>query len=87
MANIRSAKKAHRASLRRHVYNARRAKAVKGAVKDIGKLISAKDKKAAEQLLATLYKALDKAAKAGTIKKNAAARMKSRITKRIRTLA
>ncbi|OGG58673.1 30S ribosomal protein S20 [Candidatus Kaiserbacteria bacterium RIFCSPHIGHO2_01_FULL_55_17] len=87
MANIRSAKKAHRASLRRRVFNARRTKASKGAVKDIARIIAAKDKKAAEGMLSALYKAIDKAAKNGTLKKNTAARMKSRISKRVRAIA
>ena len=87
MANIRSAKKAHRASLRRRVFNVRRTKAAKDAVKDIARFITAKDKKAAEAMLPALYKAIDKAAKNGTLKKNTAARMKSRISKRVRAIA
>ena len=87
MANIRSAKKAHRSSLRRRVFNARRTKAAKNVVKDIAKLIAAKDKKSAEGMLSALYKAIDKAAKGGTIKRNTAARMKSRLSKRVRAIA
>ena len=87
MANIRSAKKAHRASLRRRVFNVRRTKAAKDAVKDIARTIAAKDKKAAEAMLPALYKAIDKAAKGGTLKKNTAARMKSRLSKRVRAIA
>lgn len=87
MANTSSAKKAERAAKRRHVFNERRKKAMKDVVKDIAKLISAKRAKEAEAKLPALYKALDKAAKGGTIKKNAAARMKSRISKRIRAIA
>jgi len=70
MAKIKSAKKAHRASLKRRVFNARRTKAMKGAVKDIGKLIGSKDGKGAAAMLPALYKAIDK----------------SRLTKRIRAI-
>ena len=79
MANTSGAKKAHRASLRRRVFNARRKKTIHDTVK---KLSRAKGKDALE-MLPQLYQALDKAAKHGTITKNKAARMKSRLTKRI----
>ncbi|MBI4093472.1 30S ribosomal protein S20 [Candidatus Kaiserbacteria bacterium] len=86
MARTKSAKKAERAARRRGVFNARRKKAMKDAVKHIGKLIGAKQGKEAVAMLSTLYKALDKAVKGGTTKKNTAARMKSRIAKRIRAI-
>ena len=86
MANTSSAKKAERAAKRRRVFNARRKKAMKDAVKNVSRLAAAKDGGAAEAALPALYKALDKAAKNGTIKKNTAARMKSRITKRLRSV-
>jgi ribosomal protein S20 len=58
----------------------RRQKKVEVAVKDVKKLIG--DKKGADALkaLSLVYKALDKAAKAGTIKKGAADRKKSRLS-------
>jgi len=59
---------------------------MKDAVKRISKLIAAKDGKGATATLPALYKAIDKAAKGGTIKRNTAARMKSRISKRIRAI-
>ena len=83
MARIKSAKKAERAARRRRVFNERRKKAMKDVVKGISKLVGAKKAKEAEAMLPALYKALDKAAKGGTIKKNAAARMKLRISRRI----
>jgi len=87
MARTSSAKKAQRVALRRRVFNARRKKAMKDAVKNVSRLVAAKDGKAAEAALPALYKALDKAAKNGTIKKNTAARMKSRLTKRTAALS
>jgi small subunit ribosomal protein S20 len=83
MAKTSSAKKALRSSLRKKVFNVRRKKTMKEAVKETGKLILAKNEKGAEASMPALYKAIDKAAKHGTIKKNTAARMKSRIAKRL----
>ncbi len=87
MANTSSAKKAQRRAERRRVFNARRKKAMKDAVKDMGKLVLAKSAKEAMALLPTLYKAIDKAAKNGAIKRNTAARMKSRAAKALHSLA
>lgn len=87
MANTSSAKKAERAALKRRVFNERRKKTMKDVVKDVTKLLGSKQAKEAVALLPKLFKALDKAAKNGTIKKNTAARMKSRISKRIHALA
>lgn len=86
MANTSSAKKAERVAGRRRVFNIRRKRAVHTAVKTTGKAIVAKDSAAAAKSLPDLYQAIDKAAKHGTIKKNTAARMKSRITKRAQAL-
>ena len=79
MAKTKNAKKAHRASLRKRIFNVRRKKTIHDTVKD---LANAKGKDALA-LLPGLYQALDKAAKHGTITKNKAARMKSRLTKRV----
>lgn len=76
MANTSSAKKANRVELRRRVFNARRSKAMKDAVKDVMKTKDAND-------LAGTYQAIDKALKRGIIKKNTAARMKSRVARRV----
>ena len=86
MARTSSAKKAQRAALRRRVFNARRKGAMKDAVKSVAKLVAKKDRKGGGALLPALYQAVDKAVKNGTIKKNTAARMKSRITKRLQAI-
>lgn len=78
MAITSSAKKALRASKRKRVFNLRRKSAVNKTLKDFRKFVAAKDKAGAVKLVPTLYKALDKAAKTGYIKHNAAARLKSR---------
>lgn len=81
MPITKSAKKAQRQSKRRQVFNLRRKRAYKDALKDIKNLVAEKKKEEAAKLLPKLYKALDKAAKTNTIKKNKASRLKSRITK------
>ncbi len=80
MANTKSAKKAHEQSLRRRVFNLRRLRAMKDIVKEVKRLALTKDKSASDKLKEA-YKAIDKAAKRGVIKKNTAARKKSRLTK------
>ena len=87
MANTSSAKKAKRVAERRRVFNSRRKRAMKDAVKDVSKFIAAKKVDEATGALPALYQAIDKATKNGSIKKNTAARMKSRITKRLQALA
>jgi small subunit ribosomal protein S20 len=81
MPIIRSAKKAHEASLRKQVFNVRRKRAMKDAVKDVRSHVSAGKLKEAQEGLTTAYKAIDKAAKRGVIKKNTADRKKSRLAK------
>ncbi len=80
MANTKSAQKAHEQSLRRRVFNLRRLRAMKDTVKEVKRLALSKDKSALDKLK-DAYKAIDKAAKRGVIKKNTAARKKSRLTK------
>jgi len=87
MANTSSAKKAQRVAERRRVFNARRKKAMKEGVKDVARLISAKKASEAAASLPSVFQAIDKAAKDNVINKGAAARMKSRISKRIRALS
>lgn len=79
MAITSSAKKAHRSSLKKRVFNLRRKRALTGATKTTVKLAgtSLDD---AHKSLSSAYKAIDKAAKRGIIKKNTAARKKSRLS-------
>lgn len=86
MAITKSAKKAIRVSDRKRVLNLRRQKAMKDALKDTRKHIALNDKKAAVAELQAAYKALDKAAKRGVIKKNTASRKKSRLAHAIAKL-
>jgi len=77
----KSAKKALRQSKKRRQRNLRRLKAMRNILKNIRKLVLENKKKEAKELLPKAYKAIDKAAKAGVIKKNTASRKKSRLTK------
>jgi small subunit ribosomal protein S20 len=81
-----SAKRNIRGSSRKHIYNERRKKSMKDVTKEIRRLVSAKDKKAAENLLAKAHQAIDKAAKTNLIKKNTAARKKSRLSQLIKKI-
>ena len=78
MAITSSAKQAIRAGERRRVFNLRRMNTMQDALKRFRKLVAAGKVAEAEKILPALYKALDKAAKRGAIKKNTAARKKSR---------
>lgn len=57
---------------------------MKEVVKNIKKLVADKKKDDANDALHLAYKAIDKAAKTGVIKKNTAARKKSRLTQFIK---
>jgi small subunit ribosomal protein S20 len=80
MPITQSAKKAVRGSLRKKAFNDRRMRAMKEIIKKIEKLAKT-DKKEALKMLSTAFATIDKAAKRGVIKKNNAARKKSRLAK------
>ena len=77
----KSAKKAHRQSLRKRAQNLQRKDALRSVLKNYKKLVSAKNLELAKSELAKVYKALDKAAKVNLIKDNKASRLKSRLSK------
>jgi len=81
MPNIQSAKKALRQNVRRKEMNLYYLTNVRNLTRDLKKLITEKKTKEAKAIIPRLYKFLDKAAKHSTIKKNTAARKKSRLTK------
>lgn len=84
MPITRSAKKALRQTKRRTIRNLRRKEAYKKVLKQIRRHLAAKNIKEAEALVPQAQKALDKAAKTGVLKPNAAARRKSRLMAWIR---
>jgi small subunit ribosomal protein S20 len=83
MAITESAKKAVRQSERRREHNIVYKNKIKKLVKEARALVSAKKMAEAQKLLPEIYRALDKAAKVGVIKKNNASRRKSRLTRLI----
>jgi len=87
MSITRGAKKAHRSSLRKREFNLRRKGNVSRAVKSLKKLIVAGQKKEAEAMMREVQSAFDKAVKAKTLKKNTAARKKSRLSKLVKKLS
>ena len=83
MPITKSAEKAMRGSLRKKAVNDRRKRAMKEVIKKIDKSVKT-DKKEAEKMLSLAFKAIDKAAKSGVIKKNTADRRKSRLSKSVK---
>ncbi len=81
MPITKSAKKALKQNIKRKARNIRKKKTVKSYTKKIKELVSQKKTEEAKKLLPLFYKAVDKAAKKGPLKKGAANRKKSRITK------
>lgn len=84
MANIKSAKKRIRTSAKSRVLNLKRKRVYKSKIKDILKKIKGQvDVKEIQGEVGVAHKAIDKAAGKGTIHKNKAARLKSRLAKQI----
>lgn len=81
MPITRSAKKALRQSQRWRARNLAYKNKIKNLLKEVRVLIRQNKTGEARQLLPKIYKALDKAAKENVIKKNAAARKKSNISR------
>lgn len=86
MSKKLSAKKRHRQSEKRRVVNKSRRSRVKTAVRKFDELVAKKDAKAAGEHLVTLTKLVDQTAAKGTMHRNAAARKKSRLQKKLNAL-
>ena len=80
MPITKSAKKAVKSSRKKRIFNLRRLSAMKSTVIDAKKAATSKVGDVAK-FLSEAYKAIDKALKTGVIKKNTAARKKSRLAK------
>lgn len=78
-----SAKKYMRASEKRRTQNIKQKKNFREAVKKVHELAKAGNPAEAKENFVAAQKAIDKAAKIGVIKKNTAARKKSRLAKMI----
>ncbi|MSU44666.1 30S ribosomal protein S20 [Candidatus Nomurabacteria bacterium] len=83
MPITQSAKKAIRGSLRKKAFNDSRKRAMKEIIKKIEK-ISKTDKKEAAKMLSSAFAIIDKAAQKNVIKKNNAARKKSRLSRLVK---
>lgn len=80
MAITKGAKKATRAAARKRIFNVRRKRALAETVK-ASRATAGKDRATQTEKLKMAYQAIDKALKRGVIKKNTAARKKSRLAK------
>ncbi|MFW5996734.1 MAG: 30S ribosomal protein S20 [Lentisphaeria bacterium] len=83
MPNSLSAAKRDRQNLKRYNRNKTRKNAIKRARKEFEKALEQNDLETARNTLQDCYKALDKAAQKNTIAENKAARLKSRLSRRL----
>ena len=86
MANMKNAKKKIKVIAKQTVTNNNYTASMKTTCKNVEKAVNAKDKTKANENLKIAIKRIDKAAQAGTIKKNNAARNKSRLTKKVNAM-
>lgn len=87
MPIIQAQKKSVRQSAKRKVFNDRRRRAMRSAIKTIKEFVTGKDAKSANAALPAAYKAIDKATKRGVIKTNTASRKKSQLSRIIKEIA
>lgn len=83
---ITSAEKRHKQDEKRRISNKRVKSSVRTAAKKVVVAAHAKDKTAAEATLKDMIKQIDTAARKGIIKKNTAARKKSRMQRLVNLL-
>jgi small subunit ribosomal protein S20 len=87
MANTYSALKRVRQTERRTEVNQKNKSRLRHAIRAMRRAISAKEVKSATELLPKTFSVIDGSVKAGIIKKNTAARYKSRLHGRLKALA
>ena len=87
MANHVSAVKATRQTEKRSAINGARRTRLRHQIRAFRRALETKDAKQAESLLAPTFSLVDRAAKWGIIKKNTAARYKSRLHTQLKKLA
>lgn len=87
MPNLANAEKALRQNVTRRARNQVKEDQISTLRRKIRKLLEAKDVAGAKALVATLQKHMGKAVKAGTVKKNTAARAISRVAAAIKKAA
>lgn len=86
MPNIKSAKKRLRQDVKRRAQRRQEVSTLRTQVKKMRSTLSDGDSDKAEKTLAETYKALDRAAAKGLIKKNKASRDKGRLTRKVNAL-
>ncbi len=87
MANTISALKRVRITERRTEVNRMRKSRLRHQIRSMRDALEKKDPKAAQALMPATFSVVDRAAKWGIIKKNTAARYKSRLSGRLQALA
>ena len=87
MANTVSALKRVRMAERRTAVNKTRKIRLRHQIRAMRRLLETKDAKGAAEIAPKTFSLVDRAAKWGIIKKNTAARYKSRLTLRLRKIA
>jgi small subunit ribosomal protein S20 len=87
MANTYSALKRVRQTERRTEYNRKNKSRLRHQIRAMRRAITAKDAKVAADLLPATFSLIDRSAKSGIIKKNTAARYKSKLHLRVKALA
>ncbi len=87
MANTISALKRVRITKRKTEINRQRKTRLRHQIRTLRRLLDKKEAEAAKVLLPRTFSAIDRAARFGIIKKNTAARYKSRLSGRLRKLA
>jgi small subunit ribosomal protein S20 len=86
MANHYSALKRTRQEEKRTAVNRARRSRLRHQIRAMRRVLAEKDATGAQALLSPTFSMIDKAAKWGIVKKNAAARYKSRLHARLKTL-
>jgi small subunit ribosomal protein S20 len=86
MANHPSALKRHRQSVKRRLINSQNGSKLKTQLKKLKTAIEAKKTADAKGLLPATFSLIDKSVQKGVIKKNTAARYKSRLTKSLNAI-
>jgi small subunit ribosomal protein S20 len=87
MANTYSALKRVRQTERRTDYNRKNKSRLRHQIRAMRKAITSKDAKVAAELLPKTFSLIDRSAKEGIIKKNTAARYKSKLHLRVKALS
>ena len=87
MPVIKAAKKSLRSDAKKAVFNLRRKRTMRESEKQIRNFVLHKKTEEAKKALPGVYKAIDKAAKGGIIKKNTASRKKSRLAQEIKKIS